>query len=118
MKNYLPVVIAALLFSACQKNASELKPVANTEENTSLSTDDAAIPMSNKLELVYSIEKYQLTGVAISHTGRLFTNFPLWPGPHKYDVMEVTSPNSAVPFPNEEWNSWKTGEDGSNKWVC
>jgi sugar lactone lactonase YvrE len=118
MKHFLPVVLGALLFCACQKSDVGLKPAANTTENASLSTDDAAIPLSNKLQLVYAIERYQLTGVAISHTGRLFTNFPLWPGPHKYDVVEVTSPNSAVPFPNEEWNSWKPGEDGSNKWVC
>ncbi len=118
MKNYLPLVLGALLLCACQKNTDGLKPVANTVENASLSTADAAIPVSDKLQLVYAIERYQLTGVAISHTGRLFTNFPLWPGPHKYDVVEVTSTNSAVPFPNEEWNSWKQGEDGSNKWVC
>jgi sugar lactone lactonase YvrE len=67
---------------------------------------------------VYKDEKYQLTGVAISHTGRLFTNYPLWKGPHKYNVVEVTSTNSAVPYPNEKWNSWQQGDDGSNKWVC
>lgn len=118
MKNYLPTLLGVLFFCACQKNPEDLKPVANATEEASLSTNDAAIPISNKLQLVFKDEKYQLTGVAISHTGRLFTNYPLWKGPHKYDVVEVTSTNSAVPFPNEEWNSWQPGEDGSNKWVC
>ena len=118
MKKRLPVIILVLLFCACQKNTDELKPVANTVENATINTDDVAIKFSSKLQLVYKDERYQLTGVAFSHTGRLFTNYPLWKGPHKYDVVEVTSANSAVPFPNEEWNSWQPGEDGSNKWVC
>jgi len=44
---------------------------------------------NNQLELVFSDDTYQLTGVAVSKEGRLFTNYPLWPGPHKYDVVEV-----------------------------
>jgi hypothetical protein len=27
--------------------------------------------------------------VAVSKDGRLFTCYPLWPGPHKYDVVEI-----------------------------
>src|SRR3954470_12776397 len=70
------------------------------------------------LELLFSDETYQLTGVAISKQGRLFTNYPLWPGPHKYALVEVLENNEVKPFPNEEMNTWKEGDYGKNKWVC
>jgi len=111
-------MIAALLFCACQKNTNDLQPVSNTVEDAVLQPANEAMPFSSKLQLVFKDDRYQLTGVAISHGGRLFTNYPLWKGPHKYDVVEVTSTNSASPFPDMEWNSWKPGEDGKNKWVC
>jgi hypothetical protein len=30
------------------------------------------------LEQVFTDSTYQLTGVAVSHEGRMFTNYPLW----------------------------------------
>jgi sugar lactone lactonase YvrE len=73
---------------------------------------------SNEFEQVFSDDTYQLTGVAISKNGRLFTCYPLWPGPHKYGVVEILPNNEVKPFPDEAMNSWKEGEDGKNKWVC
>lgn len=73
---------------------------------------------SNQLEQVFSDDTYQLTGVAVSKDGRLFTCYPLWPGPHRYDVVEILTDNQVKPYPNEAMNSWKEGEDGKNKWVC
>lgn len=73
---------------------------------------------SNQLEQVFSDDTYQLTGVAVSKDGRLFTCYPLWPGPHKYDVVEILPNNQVKPYPDEQWNSWKEGDDGKNKWVC
>jgi len=70
------------------------------------------------LELQFSEDTYQLTGVAISKHGRLFTNYPLWPGPHKYALVEVFANNEVKPFPNVEMNTWQDGDDGKNKWVC
>jgi sugar lactone lactonase YvrE len=70
------------------------------------------------LELLFSDDTFQLTGVAISRQGRLFTNYPLWPGPHKYSLVEVFANNVVKPYPSEEMNSWKDGDDGKNKWVC
>lgn len=104
-------------FCACRKNNDELKPVSISTESAATNTDDA-LKFNLKLQLVFKDEWYQLTGVAISHNSRLFTNYPLWNGPHKYDVVEVTGINSATPYPNMEWNSWQPGEDGANKWVC
>jgi sugar lactone lactonase YvrE len=73
---------------------------------------------NNQLEQVFSDDTYQLTGVAVSKDGRLFTCYPLWPGPHKYDVVEILPGNMVKPYPDEDWNSWKEGDDGKNKWVC
>lgn len=72
----------------------------------------------NELEQVFSDDTYQLTGVAVSKDGRVFTCYPLWPGPHKWGVVEITGPEASKPYPDEEWNSWKEGDDGKNKWVC
>lgn len=73
---------------------------------------------SHQLEQVFSDDTYQVTGVAISKDGRLFACYPLWPGPHKYDVVEILPNNQVKPYPDEQWNSWKEGDDGKNKWVC
>jgi sugar lactone lactonase YvrE len=73
---------------------------------------------SNQLEQVFSDDTYQLTGVAVSKDGRLFTCYPLWPGPHKWGVVEIVGPDAGRPYPDEHWNSWKEGDDGKNKWVC
>jgi sugar lactone lactonase YvrE len=71
-----------------------------------------------ELEQVFSDDTCQLTGVAVSKDGRVFTCYPLWPGPHKWGVVEIVGPQASKPYPDEQWNSWKEGEDGKNKWVC
>jgi len=71
-----------------------------------------------ELEHVFSDDTYQLTGVAVSKDGRVFTCYPLWPGPHKWGVVEVVGQKACMPYPDEQWNSWEHGDDGKNKWVC
>jgi sugar lactone lactonase YvrE len=73
---------------------------------------------TNELELVFSDDTYQLTGVAVSKDGRVFTCYPLWPGPRKWGVVEIVGPDACKPYPDEQWNSWTHGDDGKNKWVC
>ncbi|MHA4843993.1 L-dopachrome tautomerase-related protein [Flavitalea antarctica] len=73
---------------------------------------------TNQPELVFSDDTYQLTGVAISKAGRLFTCYPLWPGPHKWGLVEIVGPEACRPYPDERWNSWKEGDNGKDKWVC
>ncbi len=77
----------------------------------------AAAKTDPKREELFGDNKYQLTGVAVSAKGRLFTNYPIWSPVHKYCVVEVTSKTEAKPYPSEELNSWKEGEDGSKKFV-
>ena len=70
-----------------------------------------------RLEQMHGDNQYQLTGVAVSAKGRLFTNFPIWSPVHKYCVVEVTSKTESKPYPSEELNSWKPGDDGTKKFV-
>ncbi len=76
-----------------------------------------------KLEPVFKDDTYQLTGVAVSKTGRMFVNYPYWTDTYKYALVEVMKDGSKKPYPDESWNSWKiggaaSGQDLANKWVC
>lgn len=79
--------------------------------------DDPTLP-SDSLDPVFSDSTYQLTGVAVSKKGRVFTNYPLWSEVYKYALVEVLSNNAVQPYPNAYMNSWKAGESGLDKWVC
>lgn len=69
-----------------------------------------------KLEQVFADVNYQLTGVAVSRSGRLFTNYPIWSPVHDWSVVEVVK-GVARPYPDEFMNSWVDGDDGMKKWV-
>ena len=71
-----------------------------------------------ELEEVFADDTYQLTGVAVSAEGRIFTNYPLWSGTYKYAVVEVFPDGSVRPYPDQFMNSWKEGDSGLSKWVC
>jgi sugar lactone lactonase YvrE len=75
-------------------------------------------PSNRNLQLVFADSVYQLTGVAISKDGRLFTNYPLWSDIYKYALVEVLPDGTKKPYPNEYMNSWNDGESGEDKWVC
>lgn len=62
---------------------------------------------------------YQVTGVAVSKTGRLFVNFPRWTNEYKHAVVEVLPDGTNKPFPDERWNSWQDKDpDVAGKFVC
>src|SRR5687768_101646 len=85
-------------------------------------------PEHDRLITVFKDDTFQLTGVAISPEGRLFTNYPLWSDIYKYAVVEAGAENnnhksetnwlSNKPYPNLYMNSWLAGENGKDKWVC
>jgi sugar lactone lactonase YvrE len=58
------------------------------------------------LTQVYSNNDFQLTGVSVSKTGRVFVNFPRWSPQYWNAVVEVMPDGSAKPFPDEAWNRW------------
>ncbi|SFI39926.1 L-dopachrome tautomerase-related protein [Halpernia frigidisoli] len=108
IKNIL-LLLPLMLFTNCKKTTSE----ATSEKITA----DSTANVKPKLEKVFSDSTYQLTGVAVAGYGRLFTNYPYWLPEHENSVVEVVN-GIAIPYPNVEWNSFKKGEDGQNKFVC
>ncbi len=123
------IVVLAAGFASCNNNkignqSSESDANKNPDATTSKNAEHKIEAISNnnksiKLEQVFADPTYQLTGVAISKTGRLFTNYPLWtPSIYKYALVEVLPGNQVKPYPDAAMNSWKPGESGKNKWVC
>ncbi|HEX7839985.1 MAG TPA: hypothetical protein VF469_21060, partial [Kofleriaceae bacterium] len=55
---------------------------------------------AGRLEQVFADPEHQLTGVAVSAKGRLFTNYPVWSPAHRYCVVEVVA-GQARPYPDE-----------------
>lgn len=56
------------------------------------------------LELVHTFTGPMPTGVTVSHTGRIFVNFPKWGDEVPATVVELRG-GQEVPFPDRRWNS-------------
>ncbi len=67
---------------------------------------------------VFQDDKYQITGVAVSKSGRMFVNYPYWTDTYQYALVEIGKDGSKKPYPDEAWNSWRPGQDPARKWVC
>lgn len=70
---------------------------------------------NTSLQVVFQDSTYQLTGVAISNDGRLFTSYPLWSTTYLDAVAEITGGKTA--YPSQTMNSWVSGDSGMNKFV-
>ncbi len=64
------------------------------------------------LEVVHTFSGPMPTGVSVSHSGRIFVNFPLWGDDVRATVMELRD-GAEAPFPNQEWNSPSGNDDES-----
>lgn len=101
---YLLLALLALSLTAC----------GGSEERGAPSPDDS-------LEIVAEFDTTQITGVAMSGSGRLFVNAPFWSDNHGMSVMEVLEDGSVRPFPSEAMNrpwSEDLGVDPSETFVC
>jgi len=68
---------------------------------------------------VYHNDDFQITGVTVSKTGRVFVNFPRWSDQYLNAVVEVMPDGSAKPFPDESWNRWDLkAENAGKQFVC
>lgn len=101
--------IAALFIMACQNNQKSHGKVSVDSSSGTTAT--------KQLEEVFADSSFQLTGVAVSADSRVFTNYPYWLDAHAFSVAEIKN-GIAIPYPDKEWNSFKKGEDGHNKFVC
>lgn len=74
---------------------------------------------SHGLTEVFHDDEFQLTGVSISKTGRLFVNYPRWPDRYWNAVVVVGKDGSAKPFPDDAWNRWDgTMPTAGRAFVC
>ncbi len=72
------------------------------------------ISKAQQIETVFEDSVYQLTGVAVSSDGRLFTNYPRWDGPYQYALVEIKN-GKKIPFPNKSWNEWNVKKGGNKQ---
>jgi sugar lactone lactonase YvrE len=71
------------------------------------------------LQEVYKNPDFQLTGISVSKSGRLFVNFPRWSAEYLNAVVEAMPDGSSKPFPNEDWNRWDLQQPTAGKhFVC
>lgn len=86
---------------------------------SALAGGTAAASSSPQLTEVYRNNDFQLTGISVSKTGRVFVNFPRWSAEYLNAVIEVQPDGSAKPFPDEQWNRWDLTPDTASKhFVC
>lgn len=68
---------------------------------------------------VYRNPDFQLTGVTVSKSGRMFVNFPRWSDHYENAVVEVMKDGSVKPYPDEFWNRWnKKPATAGQQFVC
>lgn len=72
------------------------------------------------VETVFTDSTFQLTGVAVSKSNRVFTNYPRWSTTYKYALVEVGANNTVTPYPNAAWNTWdvEKGGDKMGHFLC
>ena len=63
---------------------------------------------------------HQVTGVAVSPTGRVFVNFPRWEEDVAVSVAEVGPGGKLTPYPDAGWNSFRntSPSDPAQRFVC
>ncbi len=63
---------------------------------------------------------HQVTGVAVSETGRIFVSFPRWSEDAPVSLAELTSDGKLHPYPDEEWNGYRNAapRDPATHFVC
>lgn len=69
-----------------------------------------SIPQRQIIE-VATFKGQQVTGVSVSHSGRIFANFPRWRETVEYSVVENKSNTENTPYPDKRWNGWHLGEN-------
>ena len=71
-----------------------------------------------EVELVEVASSERLwTGVAVSKKGRIFVNYPRWSDDVTFSVGEINATGGAVPFPDEEWNTWDGSTASADRFV-
>ncbi len=110
----LLLFLIVLSFGACN-NA----PV----DHSSATADTAIAPpadeslVGRELELVFSDDTYQLTGIAKEEGGGLLVSYPRWSEVYSSAVVIAHGPTGKIPYPDAAMNAWEPGL-GKDRWVC
>lgn len=77
------------------------------------------LPTEEQPDLVPVAEFHgtQVTGVTISHDGRMFANFPRWRDHVPFSVVEIKQDGTHMPYPDDTWNKWD-GKPEKNHFTC
>jgi sugar lactone lactonase YvrE len=79
----------------------------------------SAQTQAHPLTVVYQDDNFQITGVSVSKSGRVFINFPRWSDRYLNAVGEVMPDGSTKPYPDEHWNRWDMkAEHAGQQFVC
>jgi len=100
-------VVVTFLTVACLGIASSPPAVAQVRPEDGTSPADIARKADDRLKPVATFDQ-QVTGVTVSETGRIFVSFPRWTEDVAVSVGEVQRDGSIKPYPDEQWNSWRT----------
>ncbi|MGI8961883.1 MAG: L-dopachrome tautomerase-related protein [Bryobacteraceae bacterium] len=80
---------------------------------------EAQATRGGPLTEVYHNNDFQLTGITVSKTGRLFVNFPFWSAEYLNALVEVQKDGTVKPFPDEYWNRWdRKPATAGKQFVC
>eukprot|EP01062_Namystynia_karyoxenos_P028292 TRINITY_DN21455_c1_g2_i1.p1 TRINITY_DN21455_c1_g2~~TRINITY_DN21455_c1_g2_i1.p1 ORF type:complete len:398 (+),score=87.42 TRINITY_DN21455_c1_g2_i1:75-1196(+) len=60
---------------------------------------------------------HQVTGIAVSGSGRVFVNFPRWQRNFSGPSVAELAGGALVPYPDRAWNSWTDGAPPGNMFV-
>jgi len=101
MKRYFTCgsLLSALLFivlGGCATNPISSSPVPEMREEL----------------FEYPYFRDQITGIAVSHQGRIFVNFPRWDKDPLYSVAELLPNGTLSPYTGYDWNRWGKDEAG------
>jgi len=71
------------------------------------------------LREIFRDDDFQLTGVTVSPSGRMFVNYPRWSDMYLNAVVEVMPDGSSRPFPDDTWNQWdRKPHSAAEHFVC
>ncbi|HYE55684.1 MAG TPA: L-dopachrome tautomerase-related protein, partial [Chitinophagaceae bacterium] len=109
---------SVLLMAACGPTGGGDADAPNDDDSITRQSDTATKNQNATLELVFSDNTYQLTGVAKPMNGPLLVNYPRWSDVYRYAVVETSGDTAVKPYPDSTMNIWQPGQSGRNKWVC
>ncbi len=113
----LVIALALVVVQGC----SSVQTPFNREQANRLDTDEAkltrsvstSIPTVGDIDPIIRFYGPMPTGVAVSHSGRIFVNYPRWGDPVEYTVAEVKD-GRTVPFPDAQINNFVEGNESDH----